>query len=239
MSLHAIALAVETTGLDPYDSRIAGLAECGIIVRQRSYFPSKRSAVVEIAAVGIRIDPATGQGDPGPTLYATRVDPGRGFDARLPVLFHDLTAEDAPRQPRLDRALADLQAAVRDFRPRLLAAHHADFLADALPDATATLTPDEPRWASTRRLAEYLWPHAERHDLDALICDCRLDDRLPRGDAREVVRNAAACAVLLAAQCRAIAAAGHAVTPTLLRDWTVNPPAWPLQPFGGHRRLRG
>ena len=110
------------------------------------------------AAVGIRIDPATGRGDPGPTLYASRVDPGREFDARLPVLFHDLTAQDAPRQPRLDRALADLQAAVHDFRPRLLVAHHVEFLADALPEAAAALTPDDPRWACTGRLAAYLWP---------------------------------------------------------------------------------
>ena len=192
MSLHALALAVETTGLDPYDSRVAGLAECGVIVRQRSFFPRKPGAVVQLAAVGIRIDPATGQGDPGPTLYATRVDPGREFDARLPVLFHDLTAQDAPHQPRLDRALADLEAAVRDFRPRLLVAHRAGFHADVLPEAAAALTPDDPRWACTRRLVGHLWPHADRRDLDALICDCHLYDRLPRGHTREVARNAAA-----------------------------------------------
>ena len=89
--------------------------------------------------------------------------------SRVPVLFHDLSAQDAPRQPRLTQARADLQAGGCDLRPRLLVAHRAGFLADVLPEAATALTPDNPRWACARRPAGYLGPHAKRHNLHTLI----------------------------------------------------------------------
>lgn len=113
--LHALAIDVETTGLDP-----------------------TRDAVVELAAVGIRIDPATGQYDALRTLFTSLVDPGRS-PAAAPAVHH-LTARDV--QPDPAQALAGVLDAVQAFRPHLPVAHNADFdnsflpgLADALNGA--------------------------------------------------------------------------------------------------------
>ena len=240
--LHALAIAVDTAPTDLRDPRIAALAEGGIIVHRASGWRFRRQAVIEIAAVGIRIDPAADRHDPRTTLYTSHVDPGRKFDGCLPTLFNDLQAADAARQPTLEQALAGIRTAARGFGPELLAIHHAGLHryaeADVVALAAAALTPDDPRCACTRDLAQHLWPHAERRDVHALANGCRLYDRIPEHHPRATVLDAIACAELLAAQCRAIAAAGYAVTPALLRDWTVCPPerpAWPRPDFGGHR----
>ena len=75
--LHAVALDVETTGIDPTED-----------------------AVVELAAVDIRIDPATGQYDALETLFTSLVDPKRDILAAAAAVHH-LTARDVQGQPDL------------------------------------------------------------------------------------------------------------------------------------------
>ena len=181
--LHALALDVETTGLD-----------------------STQDAVVELAAVGIRIDPVTGQYDALETLFTSLVDPKRDIPPAASAVHH-LTARDVQGQPDLAQALAGLQAAVRDFQPAVLVAHNAPFDAGFLPGIAGALTPGDPRWACTYCLAHHLWPRAEGFGLQALRYACGLQDHL----------------------------AGHAVTPGLLRDWSATVPLPPRVPFGKYR----
>ena len=213
-TLHALALDVETTGLDPH-----------------------AHAVVELAAIGVRIDPATGQYDACRALFATLVDPGRAIPPAASAVHH-ITDRDVQGQPCLAAALDNLQAAVCKFRPTVMVAHHAAFDSAFLPDLAATLTPDDPRWVCTQRLAQHLWPLAEGgFGLQTLRYACGLQDHVDGIDTHRAAFDAACCAVLLAAECRALVAAGHDVTPALLRDWTAKAPLLARVPFG--RRHRG
>ena len=209
--LHALAIDVETTGLDP-----------------------TQDAVVELAAVGLRIDPATGQYDALQTLFTSLVDPQRAIPAAASAVHH-LTARDVQGQPRLAQALAGLQDAVQAFQPHLLVAHNAAFDSSFLPGLADALTPDDPRWACTLRLAQHLWPAAPRHNLQALRYWRRLQDHIPGHDAHRAAFDAGCCAVLLAEQCRVWAGAGQPPTPALLRDRTVTPALLAYVPFGKHR----
>ena len=209
--LHALALDVETTGLDP-----------------------TQDAVVELAAVGIRIDPVTGQYDALETLFTSLVDPKRDIPPAASAVHH-LTARDVQGQPDLAQALAGLQAAVRDFQPAVLVAHNAPFDAGFLPGIAGALTPGDPRWACTYRLAHHLWPRTEGFGLQALRYACGLQDHLAGHDAHRAAFDAGCCALLLSAECRALTEAGHAVTPGLLRDWSATVPLPPRVPFGKYR----
>ena len=191
-AIHALALDVETTGLDP-----------------------DTDTVVEFAAVGIRIDPATGQYDALETFFTSLVDPKCGIPAAASAVHH-LTARDVQGQPDLAQVLAGLQASVRDFQPQLVVAHNAAFEAGFLPGLADALTPEDPRWACTCRLAQHLWPQAPNHQLQVLRYWRQLQDRVPGRNAHRADFDAACCAVLLAEQCRAWTAAGQTVTPALL-----------------------
>ena len=210
-TLHALAIDVETTGTDP-----------------------ETDAVVELAAVGIRIDPATGQYDALRTLFTSLVDPGRDIPAAAAAVHH-LTARDVHGQPRLAQALAGLQDAVQAFRPHLLVAHNAAFDSSFLPGLADALTPDDPRWACTLRLAQHLWPTAPGHGLQVLRYWRHLQDHTPGHDAHRAAFDAGCCAVLLAEQCRVRAAAGQPATPALLRDRTAETPLLGCVTFGKHR----
>ena len=210
-TLSILALDVETTGLDP-----------------------ATDTVVELAAVGARMDLATGRYDALETLFTTLVDPQRTIPATASAVHH-LTARDLQGQPDLAQAVTGLQAAVRDFRPQLLVAHNAAFEAAFLPSLAAELTPEDPRWACTYRLAQHLWPDAPGHQLQVLRYWRHLQDRVTGCDAHRAGFDAACCAVLLAEQCRAWTPAGQAVTPALLRDRSAAAPLLRTVPFGRHR----
>ena len=191
--LHAVALDVETTGFDPTED-----------------------AVVDLAAVDIGIDPATGQYDALETLFTSLVDPKRDIPAAASAVHH-LTARDVQGQPDLAQARAGLQAAVRDFQPAV----------------AGVLTPGDPRWVCTYRLARHLWPLAkDGFGLQALRYACRLQDHVAGHDAHRAAFAAACCALLLTVECRALTEAGHAVTPALLCDWSAAVPLLARVPFG-------
>ena len=210
-TLHALAIDVETTGLDP-----------------------TRDAVVELAAVGLRIDPATGRPDARRTLFSSLVDPERDIPAAASAVHH-LMAKDVAGQPRLPEALDALRAAVRDFEPTVLVAHNAAFDAGFLPGLAAELTPDDPRWVCTQRLAQHLWPLVDGFGLQVLRYARGLQDQVPGHDVHRAAFDAACCAVLLADACRALADTGRAVTPDLLRERTEAVPLLARVPFGRHR----
>ena len=205
--LHALAIDVKTTGLDP-----------------------TRDAVVELAAAGIGIDPATGQHDAPQTLFTSLVDPHRDIPA---TAVHFLTARDVQGQPDLAQALAGLQVAVRDFQPAVLVAHNAIFDAGFLPALAAALTPDDPRWACTQRLAQHLWPRSkDGFGLMALRYAGGPQDHITGPDLHRAACSAASCAVLLTVQCRILTEAGYTVTPALLRDWSAAVPLLARVPSG-------
>ena len=210
-TLHALAIDVETTGLDAQQDRI-----------------------VEVAAVGVRIDPATGRYDALQTLHSGLVDPQCAIPAAASAVHH-LTARDVQGQPDLVQALAGLQVAVRDFEPQLVAAHNAAFDSAFLPDLAGVLTPDDDRWVCTQRLAKHLWPLAEGFSLQVLRYALGLQDHVAGHDVHRAAFDAACCAVLLAAECRAMSEAGHDVTPKLLRDWSAAIPLEARVSFGKHR----
>ena len=213
-AIRAVAIDVETTGLDPSEHR-----------------------VVDIAAVGVCIvDPATGSQDAWQPLYSSLVDPERDIPAAASAVHH-LTAKDVAGQPRLPEVLAALTAAVRAFRPDVLIAHNASFDAGFLPDLGAALTPDDPRWACTMRLAKHLWPLTHGFSLQNLRYACQLQDAVPGRDVHSAAFDAACCAVLLPLECRSLTDAGQAVTPTLLRDRSATPPLLARVPFS--RLYRG
>ena len=214
-AIRAAAIDIETTGLDP-----------------------AHHSIVEIAATGVTIDgPATGQHEPGQPLYSSLVDPQCDIPAAASAVHH-LTAEDVAGQPRLPEALTALTAAVRAFQPHVLVAHNARFEVGFLPDLAGALTPEDARWACTLRLARHLWPGwAGGFGLQTLRYACRLGHALPDGDPHRAGYDAACVAALLPVQCRALADAGHDVTPALLRDRSAAIPLLARVPFG--RRYRG
>ena len=210
-TIRALAIDVETTGTDPCTDR-----------------------VVQLAAVGLRIDPGSSAGDAPTPLFTSLVDPGRDIPATASAIHH-LTSADVQGQPRLEQALAQLQHAAQAFRPDLLVAHNAGFDAGFLPDLAVTLTPQDPRWVCTYRLAQHLWPDAPRHQLQTLRYWRHLQDRAAGRNAHQADFDALCCAVLLAEQCRVWTPANQTVTPTLLRDRSAELPLLPRVPFGRHR----
>ena len=204
--IHALAVGVETTGAEP-----------------------DTDAVVALAAVGARIDPAGGRIDALQTLFTSPVDPPPApAGPRRP-------APGGEGPPGTDRASAGLLAAVRDFRPRLLAAHHAAFTSAFLPGLGGALTPDDVRWACTLRLAKHLWPAARDFGLQALCRACGLQDHVAGHAGPGPAFDASSCAVLLTAQCLVLTEAGHDVTTALLREWSATVPLEPKVPFGRYR----
>ena len=192
-AIHALAIGIETTGAEP-----------------------DTDAVVGLAAVGARIDPASGRIDALQTLFTSPADPPHTVPAPA-------------------RARAGLPAAVRDFRPRLLAAHPAAFARAFLPGLADALTPDDGRWACTLRLARHLWPADRDFGLQALCRACGLQDLVAGRDGGRPAFDAACCAVLLAAQCLVLTEAGHDVTAALLREWSATVPLEARVPFGRYR----
>ena len=65
-------------------------------------------------------------------------------------------------------ALEAFVAAGRAASITLLATHGAGHLARHFCTLAGTLTPQDPRWVCTVRLAQHLWPDAPGHDLAAL-----------------------------------------------------------------------
>ena len=210
-NLHALAIDVETTGTNP-----------------------ATDAVVELAAAGIRIDPATGQYEAPETLFTSLVDPQRAIPAAASAEHH-LTARDVQGQTHLAQVLADLRAAVRSFEPRLLVAHNAGFDAGFLRGLAGALTPDDPRWACTLTLARHLWPQAPNHQLQVLRYWRQLQDHVSGHDAHRAGFDASCCAVLLAEQCRVWAEAGQRVSATFLREQSAAIALLGYVPFGQHR----
>ena len=137
--MHALGIDVETTGTIPADD-----------------------AVVELAAVGLRFDPVTGDHNHFCKVYRTVVDPGRAIPPEASAVHH-LTAEHVRRQPKLSVALQGLDEAARRFKPMILVSHNAAFEEAFLPDFVAALTPDNPTWVCTLRLAQHIWPDAPAH----------------------------------------------------------------------------
>ena len=200
--LTALAVDVATTGTDP-----------------------RSDAVVEIASVAIRFDLDTGRHDIFQTLSNSLVDPGREIPATASAVHH-LTAEHVRGQPDLAQALESLCQAASAYRPTMLVAHDATFAAGFLPDLARTLTPENPDWVCTLRLARHAWPDAPAFGLQALCYHRALMQGGARSnEAHQAWYNAACCAALLADLCRAMAAAGQPVTEARLRK---RPEAVPL-----------
>ena len=114
--MHAFGIDVETTGTNPADD-----------------------AVVELAAVGLRFDPVTGDPDHFCKVYRTVVDPGRAIPPEASAVHH-LTAQHVHEQPKFSDALRGLQEAARRFEPTILVSHNASFEEAFLPDLVATLS---------------------------------------------------------------------------------------------------
>ncbi len=164
----------------------------------------REDVVARLAAVRARLDLATGQLGAIETL----LDESILLDCRLTRY----------REPA--HALEALVAAGRAAGITLLAAHGAERLAQHFCTLAGALTPHDPRWVCTVRLAQHLWPDAPGHDLATLYrhfdLGASLEDPYPghRG------WDAACVADLLGRACHALGEAGHRVTPALLRNWT-------------------
>ena len=212
--MHALGIDVETTGTNPADD-----------------------AVVELAAVGLRFDPATRNHDRFCKVYRTVVDPGRAIPPDASAVHH-LTAEHVRGQPRLAEALQGLAEAARRFEPTILVSHNASFEEAFLPGLVATLTPDNPSWVCTLRLAQHVWPDAPAHSLQTL----RYWRGWMQGERTTEAHHAwfdAACSVrLLADICWTLAAVSDVVTPAILRQRSATLPILSTVPFGKHRGRR-
>ncbi|MYD92469.1 MAG: 3'-5' exonuclease [Chloroflexi bacterium] len=209
--IHAVGIDVETTGTSPADD-----------------------TPVELAAVGLRFDPATGTHDYFQKIFDTCIDPGRDIPPAASAVHH-LTAEHVRGQPHLAAALHGLEEAVRPFEPTLLVAHNASFEAGFLPDLAARLVPGNPRWACTLRLAQHVWPDAPSFGLQTL----RYWRGVMQGErtttAHQAWFDAACSARLLVELCLAMTAAGETVTPRLLVDRSHQLPLLLRVPLGKHK----
>ena len=212
--MHALGIDVETTGTNPADD-----------------------AVVELAAVGLRFDPVTGDHDHFCKVYRTVVDPGRAIPPEASAVHH-LTAQHVHGQPKFSDALRGLQEAVLRFEPTILVSHNASFEEAFLPDLVATLTPDNPSWVCTLRLAQHVWPDAPAHKLQTL----RYWRGWMQGERTTEAHQAwfdAACSVrLLADICWTLTAAGDVVSPAVLRERSATVPILAKVPFGKHQGKR-
>lgn len=164
----------------------------------------QENVVARLAAACARLDLATGG------LDAVEPLPDREI-----LLGCRLTGHGEPAD-----ALEALVAAGRAAGVTLLAGHGAGPLARNFRTLAGTLTPEDPRWACSARLARHLWPDAPGYDLDTLLHRLDLDARLEALHAGDGGWDAACVAVLLGHACRAVAASGRRATPALLRNWT-------------------
>ena len=164
----------------------------------------QEDVAARLAAVCARLDLATGQLDAIETLLVEDI-----------LLDCRLTRHDEPAD-----TLEALVAAGRAAGITLLAAHGAGQLAQHFCTLAGTLTPQDPRWVCTVRLAQHLWPDAPGHDLAAL-CH-HFDLGAPLENLYQGCRgwDAACVAALLGRACRTLSEAGQSVTPALLRNWT-------------------
>ena len=158
-----------------------------------------------VTAIGARLDLATGELDAVRLL----VDRAVYKDYRVHV-DHWFAG-----------AVEDLIKAGRNAGATILASHG---MAGMFPTLASALTPTDPRWVCTYRLAAHLGPDAIHPDIDVLIPSLGLDRPPADPDFRQCGLHAASAAVLLGRVCRAVAAGGHDVTPTLLRDWSEADP---------------
>ena len=124
-------------------------------------------------------------------------------------------------------AIEELIGAGRDDGATILASHGAGGLAAMFPTLAPALTPNDPRWVCTQRLAPHFWPDADHPDIAVLVPRLGLAAPPADPDFRYHGFYAACTAVLLGRVCRALAEAGHAVTPALLRDWSRAEPQVP------------
>ena len=113
--------------------------------------------VVDLAAVGARIDPASRHDPVLDFVFETRVDPGRAIPAVL-TAFCGIDPEDLKSQPRLPEAIDLLRAQADLFRPDVLATCHPPDVADVLPHLARQLMPRDPHWVSTFRLNCHVSP---------------------------------------------------------------------------------
>ena len=164
----------------------------------------REDVVARLAAVRARLDLATGQLDAVEML----LDESLLLDCRLTRY----------REPA--HVLEALVAAGRAAGVTLLAAHGAGRLAPHFCTLAGTLTPHDPRWACTVRLARHLWPDAPGHDLATLHHHFDLGASLEHPYPGHCGWDAACVADLLGRACRALGEASHRVTPALLRNWT-------------------
>ena len=125
-------------------------------------------------------------------------------------------------------ALEELIGAGRQAGATILASHGASNMAGTFPTLAPTLTPNDPRWVCTYRLAPRFWPEAAHPEIAVLVSRLGLDEPPADPDFRHRGFHAACTAILLGRVCRALAKAGHDVTPALLRDWSESVPPAPL-----------
>ena len=183
----------------------------------------QKEVVANLAAVGARLDLATGRLDAVRQLHDDEIR----HDCR--VTEHDEPAD----------TLDALIAAARATNATLLVAHGAESMARCLPTLAVTLTPQDQRWVCTRRLAQHLWPEAPGYELNTLRHHLALDEPLAGGLHLGYYGFPAACiAVLLGLACRDMTETGLAVTPALLRDWTEIIPLRQAARFQRHAGYR-
>ena len=72
------------------------------------------------------------------------------------------------------------------------------------PTLARTLTPNDPRWVCTYRLAPRFWPEAVHPDIAVLLSRLGLDEPPADPDFRHYGFHAACAAVLLGHVCRAL-----------------------------------
>ena len=179
--------------------------------------------VSRISAAGVHIDSANGEYVPPHCLYTTAVDHGQTRYNR--------------EMPTLPGAIDTLCHAARSFRPNLVVAHDASFLARHVPGLYLRLVPEDPRPACTLRLARQLWPEATSFHA-AHLCYWRelIHDEAHHHpdfpppvdpywrDATWRGWHAAACSAALFSDIRrSMAAAGQEATPQVLRELTDIP----------------
>ena len=191
--------------------------------------------VVDLAAVGARIDPASRHDPVLDFVFETRVDPGRAIPAVL-TAFLGIDPEDLKGQPRLPEAIDLLRAKADPLRPDLLATCHPPDVADVLPHLARQLMPRDPHWVSTFRLNCHVSPFDLNWIEQGASCDAGRKVEARGLDPDRPARRAITFALLLARQARALVEAGFDATSATLRAWSEAVPLLVRVPGGGEYR---